>query len=314
MQDNLEMREVYCNSLVEEAKTNDKIVVVEADLMNCIKTAPFKKAYHDRFFNVGIAEANMVGVSAGLATCGKIPFCSSFGTFASRRCFDQIFISVAYSRQNVKIVGTDPGICAEINGGTHMPFEDMGIMRTIPNMLCVEPTDAAMLKALMPQIIAYDGATYIRLQRKKAEKVFEDGEKFDLMKAKTVIPGKDATIIASGIMVSKAVEASKIFKGMGISVGVLNVFTWKPIDEAAIVSAAKSTGAIVVAENHNVKGGLYSAVAETVVNNFPVPMESVGVQDEFGEVGKMPYLAQKFHLTVDDIVEKTLKAIKRKKK
>ena len=174
MQDNLEMREVYCNSLVEEAKTNDKIVVVEADLMNCIKTEPFKKAYPDRFFNVGIAEANMVGVSAGLATCGKIPFCSSFGTFASRRCFDQIFISVAYSRQNVKIVGTDPGICAEINGGTHMPFEDMGIMRTIPNMLCVEPTDAAMLKALMPQIIAYDGATYIRLQRKKAEKVFED--------------------------------------------------------------------------------------------------------------------------------------------
>ncbi len=207
MQDNLEMREVYCNSLVEEAKTNDKIVVVEADLMNCIKTEPFKKAYPDRFFNVGIAEANMVGVSAGLATCGKIPFCSSFGTFASRRCFDQIFISVAYSRQNVKIVGTDPGICAEINGGTHMPFEDMGIMRTIPNMLCVEPTDAAMLKALMPQIIAYDGATYIRLQRKKAEKVFEDGEKFDLMKATTVIPGKDATIIASGIMVSKAVEA-----------------------------------------------------------------------------------------------------------
>ncbi|MDE5653994.1 MAG: transketolase family protein [Clostridia bacterium] len=313
MQDSLELREVYCNSLVEEAKTNDKIVVVEADLMNCIKTGAFKKAYPDRFFNVGIAEANMVGVSAGLATCGKIPFCSSFGTFATRRCYDQIFISVAYSKQNVKIVGTDPGICAEINGGTHMPFEDMGIMRGIPNMLCVEPTDATMLKALMPQIIAYDGATYIRMQRKKAETVYQEGETFDLLKAKSVVNGKDATIIASGIMVSKAIEASKIFKGMGMSVGVLNVFTWKPIDEQAIIKVAKSTGALVVAENHNIRNGLYSAVAEVVVNNCPVPMESVGVQDEFGEVGKMPYLAQRFHLTVDDIVQKTLKAIKRKK-
>ena len=314
MQDSLELREVYCNSLVEAAKTNDKIVVVEADLMNCIKTGPFKKAYPDRFFNVGIAEANMVGVSAGLATCGKIPFCSSFGTFATRRCYDQIFISVAYSKQNVKIVGTDPGICAEINGGTHMPFEDMGIMRGIPNMLCVEPTDATMLKVLMPQIIDYPGATYIRMQRKKAETVYQEGESFDLLKAKTIVNGKDATIIASGIMVSKAIEASKIFKGMGMSVGVLNVFTWKPIDEEAIIKAAKTTGAIVVAENHNIRNGLYSAAAEVVVNNCPVPMESVGVQDEFGEVGKMPYLAQRFHLTVDDIVEKTLKAIKRKKK
>lgn len=313
MQDSLELREVYCNSLIEVAKTNNKIVVVEADLMNCIKTGPFKKAYPDRFFNVGIAEANMVGVSAGLATCGKIPFCSSFGTFATRRCYDQIFISVAYSKQNVKIVGTDPGICAEINGGTHMPFEDMGIMRGIPNMLCVEPTDATMLKALMPQIIAYEGATYIRMQRKKAETVYQEGESFDLLKAKTVVNGRDAMIIASGIMVSKAIEASKIFKGMGMSVGVLNVFTWKPIDEQAIIKVAKSTGAIVVAENHNIRNGLYSAVAEVVVNSCPVPMESVGVQDEFGEVGKMPYLAQRFHLTVDDIVEKTLKAIKRKK-
>lgn len=174
MTDNMEMREVYCQALIDAAKNDSRIVVVEADLMNCIKTGPFKKAYPDRFFNVGIAEANMIGVSAGLATCGKIPFCSSFGTFATRRCYDQIFISVAYSKQNVKIVGTDPGICAEINGGTHMPLEDMGIMRGIPQMLCVEPTDSAMLKALMPQIIDYKGATYIRLQRKKAETVYSE--------------------------------------------------------------------------------------------------------------------------------------------
>lgn len=312
MQDTFEMREIYCQSLIEAAKTNKNIVVVEADLMNCIKTGPFKKEYPDRFFNVGIAEANMVGVSAGLATCGKIPFCSSFGTFATRRCYDQVFISVAYSKQNVKIVGTDPGICAEINGGTHMPLEDMGIMRGIPHMLCVEPTDSVMLKALMPQIIDYKGATYIRLQRKKAETVYSEGEKFDLFKAKKISEGKDATIIASGIMVSKAVEASEELKKMGYNVGVLNTFTWKPIDKEAIVECAKQSGAIVVAENHNIHNGLYSAVAEVVVNNCPVPMESVAVMDEFGEVGKMPYLSEKFHLTKEDIVEKTLKVIKRK--
>lgn len=312
MQDTFEMREIYCQSLIEAAKTNKDIVVVEADLMNCIKTGPFKKEYPDRFFNVGIAEANMVGVSAGLATCGKIPFCSSFGTFATRRCYDQVFISVAYSKQNVKIVGTDPGICAEINGGTHMPLEDMGIMRGIPHMLCVEPTDSAMLKALMPQIIAYKGATYIRLQRKKAETVFSENDTFDLLKAKKISEGKDATIIASGIMVSKAVEASQELKKMGYEVGVLNTFTWKPIDKQAIIDSAKQSGAIVVAENHNIHNGLYSAVAEVVVNNCPVPMESVAVMDEFGEVGKMPYLSQKFHLTKEDIIEKTLKVIKRK--
>lgn len=312
MQDTFEMREIYCQSLIEEAKTNKDIVVVEADLMNCIKTGPFKKEYPDRFFNVGIAEANMVGVSAGLATCGKIPFCSSFGTFATRRCFDQVFISVAYSKQNVKIVGTDPGICAEINGGTHMPLEDMGIMRGIPDMLCVEPTDSTMLKALMPQIIAYKGATYIRLQRKKAETVYQKGEKFDLFKAKKIASGKDATIIASGIMVSKALQARKELKKQGLDVGVLNVFTWKPIDKEAIIECAKESGAIVVAENHNVHNGLYSAVSEVIVANKPVPMESVAVMDEFGEVGKMPYLAKKFHITEDDIVEKTLKVIGRK--
>ena len=312
MQDTFEMREIYCQSLVESAKTNKDIVVVEADLMNCIKTGPFKKEYPDRFFNVGIAEANMVGVSAGLATCGKIPFCSSFGTFATRRCFDQIFISVAYSKQNVKIVGTDPGICAEINGGTHMPLEDMGIMRGIPQMLCVEPTDSTMLKALMPQIIDYKGATYIRLQRKKAETVYSEGEKFDLFKAKQISKGKDATITASGIMVSKAIEAIVELKLICYVVGFLNTFTWKPIDKEAIIENAKESGAIVVAENHNTHNGLYSAVAEVVVNNCPVPMESVAVMDEFGEVGKMPYLSKKFHLTTEDIVEKTLKVIKRK--
>ena len=240
MQDVKEMREVYCDSLIEMAATDPRIVVVEADLMNCIKTGPFKKAYPDRFFDVGVAEANMIGISAGLATCGKIPFCSSFGTFATRRCYDQIFISVAYSKQNVKIVGTDPGIAAEINGGTHMPFEDMGIMRGIPGMVCVEPTDCAMLKSLMPQIVEHKGPVYIRLFRKKTEKVFEDGAAFDLFKAFTLRKGTDVTIIASGIMVSRALEAADLLKERGISAEVINVYTWKPIDEETIARSPRS--------------------------------------------------------------------------
>ena len=155
MNDELEMRAVYCEELIKLAQDNKDIVVIEADLMNCIKTGAFKKAYPDRFFNVGIAEANMVGIAAGMSSCGKVPFISSFVPFATRRCYDQIFISVAYSKLNVKIVGTDPGICAEVNGGTHMPFEDMGIMRGIPDIVCVEPTDAAQLKSLMPQRAAH---------------------------------------------------------------------------------------------------------------------------------------------------------------
>ena len=312
MQDLKEMREIYCDSLIEMAKTNKDIVVVEADLMNCIKTGPFKKAYPDRFFDVGVAEANMIGISAGLATCGKVPFCSSFATFATRRCFDQIFISVAYSKQNVKIVGTDPGICAELNGGTHMPFEDMGIMRGIPQMVCVEPTDGAMLKSLMPQIADYKGAVYIRLFRKKTEKIFEDGAQFDLFKAFTVSSGRDVTIIASGIMVDRAIKAAEILKDRGIDAEIVNVYTWKPIDEETIVRSVKKTGAVVVAENHNIFNGLTNAVSEVTSKLCPVPVESVSVKDQFGEVGKMAYLADRYGLNPSNIVDAAVKAIQRK--
>ena len=304
MQDTKEMRQIYCDCLLDLAKDNKDIVVIEADLMNCIKTDRFKAAFPDRFFNVGIAEANMVGIAAGLSTCGP---------FATRRCYDQIFISVAYSKQNVKIVGTDPGISAEVNGGTHMPFEDIGIMRLIPGCVCVEPTDGAMLKALMPQIAAYKGLVYIRLFRKKTEKVFEDGENFDLFKARSIKEGKDVTIIASGIMVSRAIEAAEILKGEGIDAGVLNTYTWKPMDKEAVISAAKRSGAIVVAENHNICGGLTSAVTETVCAGCPVPVLSVGVNDKFGEVGKMPYLSDVYNLNVSDIVERCKQAIALKK-
>lgn len=313
MQDEKEMRQVYCDCLLELAEKNKNIVVIEADLMNCIKTERFKAAFPERFFNVGIAEANMVGIAAGLSTCGKIPFISSFAPFATRRCYDQIFISVAYSKQNVKIVGTDPGISAEVNGGTHMPFEDMGIMRLIPDCVCVEPTDSAMLRSLMPQIAAYKGLVYIRLFRKKTEKIFEEGEIFDLFKARSLKEGKDVTIVASGIMVGRALQAAEQLKAEGIDAGVLNTYTWKPIDSDALVSAAKASGAVVVAENHNICGGLTSAVTQALCAEYPVPVLSVGVNDKFGEVGKMPYLSEVYHMNVGDIVERCKQVIALKK-
>lgn len=312
MTDEREMRQTLAGALVERAKTDDRIVVIEADLMSCHATKVFKQEFPERFVNVGIAEQNMIGIAAGMSTMGKIPFAYSFGPFATRRCYDQIFISVAYARQNVKIVGTDPGVLAEYNGGTHMPFEDMALMRAIPHMVCFEPVDATMLEKAVDQIVDYQGAVYIRLQRKKAEKVFDDTLNFELGKAIKIRDGKDVTLIASGIMVARAIEAAELLKEDGISARVVNIHTWKPIDKDAIIKCAKETGAIVTCENHNVCNGLSSAVAEVVCQNSPVPMRLVGVKDEFGQVGKNAYLSEQYHITTQDIVEAAREVVKNK--
>ncbi len=312
MTDEREMRQTLAGALVERAKTDDRIVVIEADLMSCHATKVFKQEFPERFVNVGIAEQNMIGIAAGMSTMGKIPFAYSFGPFATRRCYDQIFISVAYARQNVKIVGTDPGVLAEYNGGTHMPFEDMALMRAIPHMVCFEPVDATMLEKAVDQIVDYQGAVYIRLQRKKAEKVFDDTLNFELGKAIKIKDGKDVTLIASGIMVARAIEAAELLKEDGISARVVNIHTWKPIDKDAIIKCAKETGAIVTCENHNVCNGLGSAVAEVVCQNSPVPMRLVGVKDEFGQVGKNAYLSEQYHITTQDMVEAAREVVKNK--
>lgn len=312
MTDEREMRQTLAGALVERAKTDDRIVVIEADLMSCHATKVFKQEFPERFVNVGIAEQNMIGIAAGMSTMGKIPFAYSFGPFATRRCYDQIFISVAYARQNVKIVGTDPGVLAEYNGGTHMPFEDMALMRAIPHMVCFEPVDATMLEKAVDQIVDYQGAVYIRLQRKKAEKVFDDTLNFELGKAIKIKDGKDVTLIASGIMVARAIEAAELLKEDGISARVVNIHTWKPIDKDSIIECAKETGAIVTCENHNVCNGLGSAVAEVVCQNSPVPMRLVGVKDEFGQVGKNAYLSEQYHIATQDIVEAARDVVKNK--
>lgn len=312
MTDVKEMRQALAEALVERARKDDRIVVLDADLMSCHATKIFKAEFPDRFVNVGIAEQNMMGISAGMSSMGKIPFAYSFGPFATRRCFDQIFVSVAYAKQNVKIVGTDPGVTAEANGGTHMPFEDMAMMRAVPTMVCFEPTDATMMEKALDQIVEHYGPVYIRMMRKKAEQVYDDSLEFTLGKAIELKDGNDATVIASGIMVARALDAAEQLAKDGISAKVVNIHTWKPLDEDKIVECAKKTGAIVTCENHNVLGGLGSAVAETLAKRCPTPMAMVGVNDEFGQVGKNAYLSEVYHLTANDIVLAVKEVLKRK--
>ena len=310
--DIMDMRDAFCASLLEMAEENEKIVLLDADLIGAMGTKPFRAKYPNRTIDCGIQEANMIGMACGLAVQGKIPFAHTFAPFCTRRACDQIFISGAYNYANVKVIGSDPGITAAYNGGTHMPFEDMGIMRGIPNMMVVEPTDIVMLKDLMPQIANTEGMIYMRLVRKDVKKVYDEGSTFELGKAAVLSEGTDVTIIASGFCVSEAISAAKVLAEQGVSAGVINMFTWKPIDQEAILRAAANTGAIVTAENHNVINGLGSAVSEVLIRNKPVPVEMVGVNDEFGEVGPVSYLRERFGLTDTAIVEAALRAIQRK--
>lgn len=309
-----EMRNVYCQTVMDLAAQDQRIVVLDADLMSSMGMVQFAKAFPERTFNVGIQEANMIGVAAGLSATGKIPFAHSFAPFATRRCFDQIFLSCGYAKLNVRIVGSDPGVTAAFNGGTHMPFEDMGILRNIPNITIMEPTDSVMLRDLIKQTANLYGLFYIRLLRKNAIKVYEDNSKFEIGKAVQVRDGQDVTIIATGIMVDEALKAAENLSREGIAVRVLNMFTLKPIDKEAIIASARETGAIVTAENHSIINGLGSAVAEVIAEDALVPLERVGINDQFGEVGPLDYLKQRFNLTSDAIATKVKAALLKKAK
>ncbi|HHW31746.1 MAG TPA: transketolase family protein [Clostridiaceae bacterium] len=312
--DEVAMRDVYCNTLIELAAKNKNIVVLDADLAKSMGMMPFKKAFPDRFFDVGVQEANMIGTAAGLSATGKVPFAHSFTAFASRRCYDQIFISCAYAKLNVRIIGSDAGITAAYNGGTHMSFEDIGIMRNIPGITILEPVDSVMLKDLIEQTVDLYGVFYIRLLRRNAIKVYEEGSRFEIGKGIQIKDGKDVTIIATGIMVDEALKASEKLEEEGISAGVVNIFTLKPIDKEIIIKCARETGAIVTAENHSILNGLGSAVAEVLSESCPVYLERVGVKDLFGEVGPVDYLKKRFEMTHEDIVKSAKKVIERKNK
>ncbi|MCC8074857.1 MAG: transketolase family protein [Clostridiales bacterium] len=308
----VELRKVFCDTLLEMAGEDNRVVVLDADLMNAAGTKPFRAAYPERTFDCGVQEANMIGVAAGLSSRGFIPFTHTFGPFASRRACDQIFMSCAYAKQNVKVVGSDPGITAALNGGTHMPFEDLGIMSTIPEMTVVEACDAVSLGKIVRLAKETYGTWYIRLHRKPAPVIYEAESEFAVGKSCLLREGTDVTIFAIGYLVAEALKAADLLAAEGISARVVDMWCLKPLDEAAVVAAAKETGAIVTAENHNIRNGLGSAVASALALNCPAPLEMVGVQDEFGEVGQVDYLAKRFNLTADEIVAKTKKVLARK--
>lgn len=306
------MRSVYCNTLIDMAERDARVIVLDADLMKSMGMIPFLKKFPERTFNCGVQEADMIGIAAGLSATGKIPFAHTFGPFASRRCFDQVFISAAYAKLNVRIVGSDPGITAAYNGGTHMPFEDMGLMRCIPGATILEPTDCVMLEDILRQVKDMYGVFYIRLLRKEPVMIYEPGSTFEIGKGITIRDGNDVTLITSGFLVSDTLAAAEILKQQGVSARVVNMFTWKPIDTELITKCVSETGAIVTVENHNIINGLGSAVAEVLAENVQAPMERIGSRDRFGEVGSVDYLKKTFEMTADDIVKKTMKVIQRK--
>jgi transketolase len=310
---------VYADTVGKMMEQNSKICVGEADLGLAVWGPEIffkmKEAYPYRFYDVGIQEADMMGIACGLSAGGMIPFVHSFAPFVTRRTFDVLFISGAYARQNVKIYGSDPGITATFNGGTHMPFEDVGIMRCIPEMTIVDMTDATMLKDSLLKCAEIHGMFYFRFPRKaKPFKIYGDGSTFEFGKGNILRGGSDLTIVAvGGILVAEALAAAEKLKGEGVSARVVDPYTIKPLDKALIKKCALETGAIVTAENHNVIGGIGSAVAETLSMEGPAcPMAAVGVMDEFGEVGPEDYLQKRFGLTSDVIVEKAKEVLKRK--
>jgi len=308
-----EMRYAYCNALIEAAKQDPRIVTIDCDLSNSCGTKNFIQTFPDRAFNIGIQEQNACAMAGGLSATGLIPFFHSFAVFATRRVYDQIFLSCAYAGQNVKIVGCDAGVSAAFNGGTHMAFEDVGIMRVMPDVTIVEPSDPTMMQALVPQIAQTYGVFYLRMPRKTVYDIYEPGSEFQLGKAAVIRNGSDVTLIATGIEVRHALQAAELLEAEGISARVVDMFTVKPVDKDCILSCAAETGAIVTCENGNIIGGLGSAVAEVLVENTPVPMERIGVQDEFGEVGPQSYLEERFGLTAPFIIEKAKKVISRKR-
>ncbi len=301
-------REAYGDTLVELADKYD-IVVLDADLAEATKTIKFREAYPDRHIDCGIAEANMMSIAAGLAATGKIPFASSFAMFAAGRAFEQIRNSIAYPHLNVKIGATHGGITVGEDGATHQCLEDMGIMRTIPGMVIINPADATEARAAVKAAVEYDGPVYLRFGRYAVPVLFDEDYKFEIGKGVKLTEGSDVTIAANGIMVSIALEAAELLKAEGISAEVLNIATIKPLDEELILASAKKTGCIVTCEEHNIIGGLGSAVTECVCEKMPVPVRRVGTNDCFGRSGTVPALMEAYGLTAENVAAKAKEAI-----
>lgn len=306
-------RAAFGNALVELGAKRNDFVVLDADLAAATQTGMFKKAFPDRFYDCGIAEADMIGIAAGIAATGKKVVCSSFAMFAAGRAFEQIRNSVGYPHLNVIIGATHAGISVGEDGATHQCCEDIALMRTIPGMTIINPADETEAKKAVEAAFELDGPVYMRFGRLAVPVIFGDDYKFEVGKAVTLKEGNDVTIIATGLMVAEALEAYELLKKDGITAKIINMHTIKPLDNEAVINAAKETGAIVTAEEHSVIGGLGGAVSELLGEEYPVPVLKLGVYDTFGHSGPAPKLLDEFGLRAANIVEKAKKAIALKK-
>lgn len=311
MAEKIATRVAYGTTLAEIG-SNENIVVLDADLSKSTRTDLFQKKYPERHFNMGIAEGNMMAVAAGLASCGKTVFASTFAIFASGRAYDSVRNSIGYPHLNVKIGATHAGITVGEDGASHQALEDIALMRAIPGMTVICPSDAISTAALVKQSAEMFGPVYLRLGRLDVPVIYTEDTQFSIGKGVNIKDGKDITFIAAGFMVEPALRASEILKSEGIDARVIDMHTIKPIDSEIIIKAAKETGAIITCEEHNIMGGLGSAVAEVVVRNCPVPMDMVGVTDTFGKSGKPAELVNKYGLTAENIVEKARVLLEKK--
>lgn len=313
MAEKIATRQAYGQALVKLGAENKDVVVLDADLSKSTKTELFARAFPERFFNMGIAEQNMIGTAAGLALAGKIPFVSSFAIFATGRAFEQVRNSIAYPALNVKIAASHAGISVGEDGASHQSIEDLALMRVLPNMSVIVPADAAQTAAAVVAASAHQGPVYLRLGRPAVPQLYSQDYEFHLGRADVLQEGQDAAVIACGLMVAPALEAAALLAPRGVTVRVINMATIKPLDVEAVVRAARETGAVVTAEEHSIIGGLGSAVAEVLVEKYPVPMQRVGIRDTFGESGRPEELLEKYGLTARHIVEAVERTLREKK-
>ena len=296
-------RQSYGEALEELGNENENVVVLAADLSAATKTSIFAKKFPERFFDIGIAEANMVGIAAGMASCGKIPYISTFAAFAAGRAYDQIRSSVCYPNLNVKICATHCGITVGEDGATHQMLEDLALMRALPNMLVISPSDSVEAKALTKEISKIKGPAYMRLARLATPTIYEENQKFEIGKAIQIGEGTDATIFATGVTVSEALKAKEILKAKGIDIRVVDVHTIKPIDKDMIIKCAKETKRLISLEDHNIIGGLGSVISEVLTDEYPCKLERLGIKDVFGKSGNAVELMKYFEITSDKIID-----------
>ncbi|AML57672.1 1-deoxy-D-xylulose-5-phosphate synthase [Serratia rubidaea] len=300
--DPIEMRQVYAGMVRSQIEQGAPIIALEADLMSSMAMDGVQRDHPRHVINCGIMEANVIGVAAGLSLTGRVPFVHTFTAFASRRCFDQLFMALDYQRNNVKVIASDAGVTACHNGGTHMSFEDMGIVRGLAHSVVLEVTDATMFADILRQLMTLEGFYWVRTTRKQATRIYQEGAQFTIGKGNVLRDGTDITLIANGIMVAEALQAAQMLARQGISAAVIDMFTLKPIDRELITRYAAQTGRIVTCENHSIHNGLGSAVAEVLAEHCPTPMRRVGVQERYGQVGTQAFLQQEYGLTAEHIL------------